>query len=108
VRPVDGGRCLRPLNVKELDDPCPVLAACLPRPQVDVKEYLSPALYLPFQLGLKGVPLAQEEAIDFLLGGFGTRRRGRLAWYLTYLAARMLPCLWPLYFVHAHEERLLA
>jgi hypothetical protein len=39
-----------------------------------VKEHLVPALYLPFQLGLKGVPLAQNEAIDFLLGGFYARR----------------------------------
>jgi hypothetical protein len=45
-----------------------------------VKEYLIPALYLSFQLGLKGVLLAQSEAIDFLIGGFGTRRRRRLAW----------------------------
>jgi hypothetical protein len=34
-----------------------------------VKEYPAPALYLPFQLDLKGVPLAQKESIDFLLGG---------------------------------------
>jgi len=39
-----------------------------------VKEHLAPALYLPFQLGLKGVPLAQNEPIDHLLGGFYTRR----------------------------------
>jgi hypothetical protein len=34
-----------------------------------VKEHPTPALYLTFQLGLQGVPLAQEETIDFLLGG---------------------------------------
>jgi hypothetical protein len=39
-----------------------------------VKEYPAPALYLPFQLGLKGVPLAQKETIDFLLGGLPARR----------------------------------
>jgi hypothetical protein len=44
-----------------------------------VKEHLSPALYLPFQFDLEGVPLAKKEAIDFLPGGFSTRRR-RLAW----------------------------
>jgi len=38
-----------------------------------VKEHLPPALYLSFQLDLKGVPLAQKEAIDFLLGGFYAR-----------------------------------
>jgi len=38
-----------------------------------VKEHLAPAGDLPFQLGLKGVPLAQEEAIDFLLSGFYAR-----------------------------------
>jgi hypothetical protein len=57
--PLHGGRRLRLLNVEKLHDPCPVLAACLPRPQVNVKEHLAPALYLSFQLGLKGVPLAQ-------------------------------------------------
>jgi hypothetical protein len=39
-----------------------------------VKEHPAPALYLSFQLGLKGVPLAQNETIDFLLGGFYARR----------------------------------
>jgi len=39
-----------------------------------VKEHLAPAGDLPFQLDLKGVPLAQKEAIDLLLGGFYARR----------------------------------
>jgi hypothetical protein len=39
-----------------------------------VKEHPAPALYLPFQLGLQSVPLAQDEAIDFRLGGFYARR----------------------------------
>jgi hypothetical protein len=38
-----------------------------------VKEHLAPALYLPFQLDLKGVPLAQKETIHLLLGGFYAR-----------------------------------
>jgi hypothetical protein len=49
-----------------------------------VKEHLAPALYLPFQLGLKGVPLAQNETIDFLLGGLrawgSTEQVVDLAW----------------------------
>jgi len=57
------------LNLKELYDIFPVFPGSLPRPQVNVKEHLVPALYLPFQLGLQGVPLAQKETIDFLLGG---------------------------------------
>jgi hypothetical protein len=39
-----------------------------------VKEHLLPALYLPFQPGLKGVTLAQKEAIDLLLGSLPARR----------------------------------
>jgi hypothetical protein len=35
-----------------------------------VEEHLTPTGDLPFQLGLKGVSLAKEETIDFLLGGF--------------------------------------
>jgi hypothetical protein len=74
MRPVYGGLSLRPLDVEELHDLRPVLAGCFPRPQIDVKEHLAPALYLPFQLGLKGVPLAKKETVDFLPGCFGTRR----------------------------------
>jgi hypothetical protein len=38
-----------------------------------VKEQLAPAGDLPFQLDLKGVPLAQKETIHLLLGGFYAR-----------------------------------
>jgi hypothetical protein len=38
-----------------------------------VEEHLAPAGDLTFQLDLKGVPLAQKESIDFLLGGFYAR-----------------------------------
>jgi len=38
-----------------------------------VKEHPAPAGDLSFQLGLKGVPLAQEEEVDLLLGGFYAR-----------------------------------
>jgi len=38
-----------------------------------VEQNPTPALYLPFQLDLKGVPLAQMETIDFLLGPFYAR-----------------------------------
>jgi len=57
------------LNLKELYDIFPLAPAGFPAPQLYVKEHPTPALYLPFQLGLKGVPVAQEETIDFLLGG---------------------------------------
>jgi len=71
---VPGRGCLGPLNLEELYDIFPVSTGCLPGPQVYVKEHLAPAGDLPFQLGLKGVPLAQEEAVDLLLGGFYARR----------------------------------
>jgi len=38
-----------------------------------VEEHLGPALDLPFQLGLQSVPLAKEERVDLLLGGFYAR-----------------------------------
>ena len=69
-----GRRCLHTLNLKELYDIFPLPAACLSGPQIYVKEHPSPAGDLPFQLGLKGVPLAQKETIDFLLGSFYARR----------------------------------
>jgi len=59
VGSINGSRSLCPLGVQELHDPCPFLAACLPGPQLYVKEHLVPALYLPFQLGLQSMPLAQ-------------------------------------------------
>jgi hypothetical protein len=57
---VPGRRCLIPLNLKELYDIFPLSTDCLSRPQIYVKEHLAPAGDLPFQLGLKGVPLAQR------------------------------------------------
>jgi hypothetical protein len=57
------------LNLKELYDIFALSTGCLSGPQIYVKEHLGPAGDLPFQLGLKGVPLAEEETIDFLLGG---------------------------------------
>ena len=71
--PVPGRGCLDTLILKEPYDIFPLPAACLPGPQIYVKEDLVPARYLSFQLGLKGVPLAQNETIDGLLGGFYAR-----------------------------------
>jgi len=68
-----GRRCLYTLTLKELYDVFALSTGCLPGPQIYVKEHLAPAGDLPFQLDLKGVPLAQEESIDFLLGGFYAR-----------------------------------
>jgi hypothetical protein len=60
---------------------------------------------LPFQLGLEGVPLAEEETIDFLLGGFCARRSTEQVVYLAWG-----PLFWvvPLCFVFSHEKRLLS
>jgi len=71
---VPGRRCLSTLNLKELYDIFPLSTGCLSGPQLYVKEHLAPAGDLPFQLGLKGVPLAQKKAIDSLLGVFYARR----------------------------------
>src|SRR5215218_133012 len=64
-----GRDCLSPLNLKELYYIFPLSAACLPAPQLYVEEHPAPALYLPFQLDFQSVHLAQNETIDFLLGG---------------------------------------
>jgi len=69
MRPLHSGLSLRPLGVEEPDYIRPLAASCFPRPQLYVKEHLAPARYLSFQLGLKGVPLAQEETINLLLPG---------------------------------------
>jgi hypothetical protein len=71
-----------------------------------VKGHLAPALCLPFQLELQGMPLAQKEAIDHLFGGFSARRSG-LAWNVTYLAAEPLYCAAPCSFVLTYRKRLL-
>ena len=68
-----GIRCLHALNLEELYDVFPLSTGCLFGPQLYVKEHLVPAGDLPFQLGLQGVPLAKEETIDLLLGGFYAR-----------------------------------
>src|SRR5215217_5195745 len=73
IGPVPCRSCLGPLNLEELYDISPLSTGCLSGPQVDVKEHLVPAGDLPFQLDLKGVPLAQKETIDHLLGGFYAR-----------------------------------
>jgi len=70
---VPGRGCLNPLNLEEPYDIFPLPPSCFPGPQIYVKEHLGPALYLPLQLGLKGVPLAKEERVDLLLGGFYAR-----------------------------------
>jgi hypothetical protein len=68
-----GRSCLRTLNFEEPHDIFAVSTGCLSGPQVYVEEHLAPAGDLPFQLDLKGVPLAQIETVDFLLGGFYAR-----------------------------------
>jgi len=70
---VPGRRCPCALNLEELYDIFPLPPSGFPGPQIYVKEHLAPTGDLPFQLGLKGVPLAQKETIDFLLGGFYAR-----------------------------------
>jgi hypothetical protein len=70
---VPGRSCLDALNLKELYNIFALSTGCLSGPQIYVKEYLAPAGDLSFQLGLKSVPLAKEEAIDFLLGTFYAR-----------------------------------
>src|SRR5919112_2249691 len=67
VGPVPGRGCLDALILKEPYDIFPLAAACFPGPQIYVKEHLAPALYLPFQLDLEGVPLAQNQTIHLLL-----------------------------------------
>ena len=71
-----------------------------------LEQHPAPALYLPFQLGLKGVPLAQKEAIDVFLSGTRAGRRG-LAWKVTYLAVGPLSCVAPFFCLLSHEKCLL-
>src|SRR5215212_5744700 len=103
--PLYGRRRLSTLNLKEPHYVRPLPAACFPGPQLYVKEHPTPALYLRFQLGLEGVPLAQKETIDFLLGGLR-------AWDSTEQVVDLAsgPILWavPLCFVLSHEKCLLA
>jgi len=53
-----GRGCLHTLHLEQLYDIFAVSTGCLPGPQLYVKEHLAPTRDLPFQLGLKGVPLA--------------------------------------------------
>ena len=69
-----GSGCLGPLNFEELYDIFAVSPGRLPGPQLYVEDHLTLAGDLPFQLCLKGVPLAKEETINFLLGTFYARR----------------------------------
>ena len=62
-----GRHCLYALNFKEPHNIFPLSKGCLSGPQLYVEEHPAPALYLPFQLGLQSVPLAQKERVDFLL-----------------------------------------
>jgi hypothetical protein len=105
---VPGRRCLHTLKLKEPYDIFPVSTGCLSGPQIYVKEHLAPALYLPFQLGLKGVSLAQNKSIDVFLGGLrawgSTEQVVDLAW------GPLGSLFWAvsLWFVLWHEKRLLA
>ena len=96
VGSVPGRRCLHTLILKELYDIFPISTGCLSGPQVYVKEHLVPAGDLPFQLDLKGVPLAQEETIDFLLGCCYARRSTEqvvdLAWGPIFLRCVLVVC----------------
>src|ERR671921_566792 len=104
---VPGRRSLSPLNLKGPDHVRPLAPSRLLGPQLYVKEHLIPAVDLPFQLDLQGVPLAQKEAIDFLPRGLGAGRRRRLAWYVTYLAARSCLSFTLSFLVPSHEKRHL-
>jgi len=74
VGSLPGSRCIYTLNLKEPYDIFPVSTGSLPGPQVYVEEHLVPAGDLSFQLGLQSVPVAKEEPIHLLLGGFYARR----------------------------------
>jgi len=100
-----GRRCLYALNLKELYDIFALSTGCLPGPQIYVKEHLAPALYLPFQLDLQGVPVAQKETIDFLLGGFYARCSSEQVVDLALGPPFRAVSLW---FVLSHEKCLLA
>jgi hypothetical protein len=105
IGPVPGRGCLQPLHLEEIYDIFAVSTGCLSGPQVYVEEHLAPAGDLPFQLDLQSVSLAQEETIDFLLGGFCARRSIEQAVDLAWG-----PLFWvvPLCFVFSHEKRLLS
>jgi hypothetical protein len=99
---------LCPQSPKEPRYVRPLLPFGLLGPQLYMKVHLFPALYLPFQLGLEGMPLAQKEAIDHLLGGFSARQR-KITCKVSYLylAAGELPGLASFFFLRCHEKYLL-
>src|SRR5215211_563348 len=105
--PLPGRRSLSTLNLEELYDIFPLSTGCLPGPQVYVKEHLGPAGDLPFQLGLEGVPLAQKETIDLLLGGFYAR--DSIEQVADLAQGLPEPLFWALFlcFVLSHERHLL-
>jgi hypothetical protein len=105
---VPGRRSLIPLNLEELYDIFALSTGCLSGPQIYVKEHLAPAGDLPFQLGLKGVPLAQEETIHLLLGGFYARCSTEQVVDLAGGPPGPLFLAVTLWFVLSHEKRLLA
>src|SRR5215204_3385906 len=104
---VPGGGCLGPLNLKEFYDIFPLPPSCFPGPKIYVKEHLAPAGDLPFELDLKGVPLAQKETIDFLLGCFYTRRS--IEQVADLAQGLPEPLFWAVFlrFVLSHVKRLL-
>jgi hypothetical protein len=101
---VPGRGCLYALNLKELYDIFALSTGCLSGPKIYVKEHLAPAGDLSFQLDLKGVPLAQNETIHLLLGGFYARGSTE---QVVDLALGPIFCGGPLRFVLSHEKRLL-
>ena len=84
VGSLPGSRCIYTLNLKEPYDIFPLPPSCFSRPQVYVKEHPAPALDLPFLLDFQSVFLAQDETIDFLVGGLrawgSTEQVVDLAW----------------------------
>src|SRR5215216_5693254 len=100
-----GRDCLIPLNLKEPYDIFPLPPSCFPRPQLYVEEHPAPALYLPFQLDFQSVHLAQNETIDFLLGGL--RAWGSSEEVLDLASGPIFSGV-SLCFVFSHEKRLLA
>jgi hypothetical protein len=98
--------CLHTLNLKELYDIFPASTGCLPRPQVYVKEHPAPAHYLPFQLGFQSVPLAEEETIDFLLGGLRAWGSTEQVVDLARVAPFRTVLPWIVWIVLSHEKCL--
>ena len=73
-----------------------------------MEQHPAPALYLPFQLDLKGVPLAQKETIDVFLAGLRARGSTEQVVDLALGALGPLFLAVSLCFVLSHEKRLLS